>query len=291
MNRISPWRRAVKSLSAFFIGAALAHAQPAVPTERTLVLAKGNQLVMMIGHYVPGSGWKQATERYISTDPGDVFTLFRVDGPMEEVRVVDSFRSLPDSVPAGWSATIKRREKRPDVALGLRGEWMGTSPLQSNTRVVEDPEAIPIVTGYLKSKGYDVQTPHITQALRISLDDATKTYTLVCARSLAPEMTEADPGNVYSVALLRADQAPERKPYILFSQTSHKPHRRTRGDHETRHGTQDTVQVLGVLDIDGDGAQELVLHRRVDGADVVNVFTFRKEHLRRVLEAYKPPYI
>ncbi|HEY0379124.1 MAG TPA: hypothetical protein VGC87_19565 [Pyrinomonadaceae bacterium] len=171
-------------------------------------------------------------------------------------------------------------ETEPGVAVG--GDW-NAMPRVPQMMSTNDPVYRQLVAGILRRHGFARPKVNITQVIRIDLDGDGKEEVLLSATHLAGGLGGADRGMAihaqpgdYSFVLLRRIVKGRVRDIPLVEE--YFPRRRSEPWTPNQH------KVAAVLDLNGDGRMEVVLHGayyegswssvvRLDGDDVVDVFS------------------
>jgi signal peptidase I len=257
---------------------------------RILAFAADNELNMSIGEFVPGKGWIQATEFYISAQPRDVFTLFGVSGRLGEVTIEEKRRPTPGDPPITWTAHIDRGETaRQPYALAIQGSWPEAGE-STEELALDDPRAVHIASEFLRGHGLKIESPYLTQAFEVDLDGDGQPEIVLCAHSDLKALKDDESGDIYAVALVHRIGPGKEKTFALASQISHKPAWQTTDEHKRFYGRRDFYRLLAFHDINDDGKREVVLYRAKDGATQVDVFTYNGRRVRKVLSTFKHHY-
>jgi signal peptidase I len=289
-RRLWPLRKCGKLLVMILILQIAGFAQTKDLRPRILVFAADNVLNMSIGEFVPGKGWIQSTDFYISPQPREVFTLFGVSGKLGAVTIEDKRRPNPDDPPITWSANVDRgATARQPYALAVQGSWPDTET-PARELALDDPHAVHIAADYLKQHGLTVESPYLTQAYEVDLDGDGQPEIVLCAHSDLKALKDGQAGDIYAVALVHRAGPGKEKTFTLASQVSHKPAWQTIDEHKRFYGKRDYFRVLAFHDIKGDGKREIVLYRARDGATQVDTFAYNGRGVRKVLSAFKHHY-
>jgi hypothetical protein len=257
-----------------------------------LAFATWDQLFMGIGRYDPKKGWSSYEGFAHPTQPGDVFTLYTLDGEIARVTNTDPHRTSTWRTPLEWSAHISTWNAGSGEPFALAVP--GPSPLAVDPALRLQPdnaEVVGLVADYLKKRKLNVPAPYLTQAYEVKLSPDGPRAFLVCAHSDASALRDNEAAEVYALALLFVETATGWKSFSLAQQTSHKPASRSIDDHQRLNALRDFYRVLACLDIDGDSRKEIVLYTAKEGfASQIDVFTFDGSRLKNVISTFKHLY-
>jgi hypothetical protein len=258
-----------------------------------LAFATWDQIFMGVGKYEPKTGWTDYHQFQIPYQPGQVFTLYRMDGEVAQVTDQDEFRNDPRHAPVEWSASIGRwykEGKGEPFALAVPG----VSPLKSEparSLPLDDVELQKRVSDYLKKQYLHVDKPLLTQAYEVTLSSGGLKGILISAHSDASAMKDNKSGAVYAVILLQIPQDGQWKTFMLQQQKSFKPAFRSIDEQERLFGKRDFYRVIACLDINGDGWKEIVTYGAEErfGSEV-DIFEFDGRRVNKLLAAFKHLY-
>lgn len=291
--RLISLTRALLSLGlAALIGFAIVPCRAETPSAKQgtfFALATPTRMLMPIGSFVPGHGWRPYTAMYIPLEQGTAFTIYQNGETIAQTSTRQTFRNLPDQEPVDWAPAVAPwKASDIEFALAVRG----TAPVKDDPVIPLRPDDESLrqrLAVFLKSQGLHVAVPFITQAFSLGLDDLGTRGTVVCAHSDASRVREREATDVYAVALVWIEG--QDRPVALRSETSHKPESETLDEHQIHAGLRDFLRVVGMVDLDGDGGKELVLYVSKEGATQADVFSFRKKRFKKVLSVFKHAFL
>jgi hypothetical protein len=261
------------------------------PVEGIVLLAYAREyhLEMLIGQYDPASRrWLPDSHAFIPPPVQAPFTLFGVEGRLGQVVINETFRTPRSEQPWDWNVAISswnRSDTR--VALAVSGEWPPL-PRAAQALPLDDAAATTAVADFLKARRVPVAHPRLTQVLRVDLNGDGREETLVCANSDNAALMDAAPAAVYALALLVVDVNGKTAVLPLRADASYKPANRRVDEHQRLYGRFGTYQVLAVVDIAGDGREQVAVlnDNRSEGPEV-DVYALAGEKVTRLLSTRK----
>jgi hypothetical protein len=290
--------RLLSSLRGFFLSAVCcggllsAAATPeatALPIRFALVI--GSWIRMPIGKYNHAHRWVRGDAYYAPFQPAEFVTVFDVGGKKGVERILSPRRPDPSGFPLEWKAPIERWMPSPDgegyaiAVQGVRPE----GPPAPHAIPLTDPECLRIARETLAQRGLHIETPILTQALKLNLNaDGTDYLLFVSALSDRKALDHMTTESWYALSLMHRHVAGQDQTYTLAAQTSYKPAGRTRLQQEHFYGTPAKSRFLAFADLDGDGKAEIALYTRTTSTIMVDVFTYEGKTPKKVISIEKP---
>ncbi len=232
------------------------------------------QSIWVIGAYDKKRGWQNDRSAYALFKQGMRFAVYK---GRDSAGTVTIGKVRDGDVLGGHVAPTRERVKTtPAVAL------LGASrPVVNRPRVqsLVNPIYQKAAAEPLRHGGLTVSRARLTQHLRVDLNGDGEEEVLLCAHSRSGIGSDLSAvRNDYSLAALRFVSEEKVKTVPLAIES----HRRDRAEGTvamSRH------EILGCLDINGDGRMEVVLYSKQFERDEVQIFTFDGRTPRRVLRA------
>jgi hypothetical protein len=266
-----------------FLAAALlalpAWADAPSPT-RILAFASRQHLGPFIGKFDSRQGWVQPDDFYQPPDQSTPVTIYGLKGRLGEVYVADKRRAAPDGVAAGWSATVSNWpwKEQPHALAVIGREALDAASAREVPR--DDPALVSLVSRALKKKGLQVPVPYLTQSFQADVTGDGQDETLAVAHSDESALRDDVEAFVYAIAIVAESG---KEPVVVASQTAYKPARRSIEEHQRLNGTRDFYRFIAIVDLDGEGAREIVLYNAERDATQVEVFTLDGASLKKRL--------
>jgi hypothetical protein len=292
MNFFS-WQKIRVVVLAASAGIFVAAVSSAAGPGQFMAFATENQAFMGIGRYQPDKGWAPYQLATDAPEPGDLFTIYTMDGKVAQVKNLDHFESNKRLTPAEWSAPISpwyREGSGEPYGVAIHGD-SPVAAAAARSLPLDDPALIKRVASYLKKRHLNVPRPFLTQAYEITLKPGDPPAILVTAHSDASALRDNQAAAIYAIALLEVPEKGSWKDFALSVKTSFKPAFRSIEEHEQLFGKRPFYRFVSCLDIDADSRQEIVLYSaQPQFGTEISVYGFDGSQLRQHLSAFKHLY-
>jgi hypothetical protein len=174
--------------------------------------------------------------------------------------------------------SLQKPIRHPQVLLGIASDW-NPMPRPVVPQSTDQEVYRQAVRDVLRRKGMPNAPVRITQILRVDLEGSGEPSVVLTAEYPAPRSGVTKPKGAYSFVMVRQVVRGGVKIVLLD------------GSFMARYSGQDTLitsrstyQVTGILDVDGDGRMEVVVHGDFYEANSAQVYTVRNGVAKRVLE-------
>lgn len=209
---------------------------------------------LVLGGTVDGR-WEESYDVAPLLRGGEKYRLYRL---REHLGAATGGR--PEELTDGYHGFGVKVEPAPENAAGvfaIGGAW-DALPRLPKLLSTSQPVYIDAVASFLKEKGIVAPQPHLTQVIRTDLDGDGTDEVLVCATNAEPHRIFFEPARGdYSLAILRklvGDRVEtiELGGYYCLEQPPHES-----------PPLGEVLTISAVLDLNGDGVMEVLLHNEV----------------------------
>lgn len=220
------------------------------------------------------NGWlnSEATGKALKT--GALYRLFGLSGEAGKIAAGKAIPN-PDVCPDVWMHELTPETDKP--LIGVSATW-DPAPRKAKQTDTTQPVYIKAAADFLATQGIAKPVVKITQILRIDLEGDGEDEVLLSATHYPNKeggmVTSASAGN-YSFVLLRRVVGGKVQTGLVegeFYPTS------------KEFNAPNRYEVAGLLDLDGDGRLEIVVHSEYYEGAAMSVWQLGKSGLKRVLE-------
>lgn len=231
------------------------HTAPPSPAPVRHAPASGTHAVIDAAGYLLGGwndgDWVSAREMAPNLTGKERYRLYTLTGFIGEAR---GSRAKPDeTTDVGITLSPEFTPQDNEEVIGIAGDW-DALPRVPNSLPTKDTELYIAVRQVLDRNHLPDAPVHITQALRVDLDGDGHDETLISATVPRPEYPDtATQAGDYSLVLLERREQGRMDSSVLS------------GQYIAQAGTGElplAFSVAGVLDVNGDGIQEIIVNSR-----------------------------
>ncbi|MBX7211446.1 MAG: hypothetical protein K1X78_24285 [Verrucomicrobiaceae bacterium] len=247
----------------------------ATATARTADLASFVELPegFIIGGHSK-TGWLNSEAAGKSLKTGVRYRLFGLSGEAGTI-TADKAMPDPDVCPDVWMHEITPETDKP--LIGVSAPWE-PAPRKAKQTDTSQPVYIKAAADFLAAQGIARPVVKITQILRVDLEGDGEDEVLLSATHYPDKqggmVTSASAGN-YSFVLLRRVVGGKLHTSLVEGEFYPTP---------KEFNAPNRYEVTGLLDLDGDGKLEIIVHSKYYEGAATSVWQLGKRGLKRVLE-------
>lgn len=247
-------------------------------TKKTTLLVElfpASPLAMLVGGVRDGK-WIPQEKAALSSVRGVRFRFYSLQGLAGETTTGGIERSETGSEQHYLS--LQKPIRHPEILLGIAADW-NPMPRPVVPQSTDQEVYRQAVRDVLRRKGMPSAPVRITQILRVDLEGSGEPSVVLTAEYPQLRSDVAKPKGAYSFVMVRQVVRGSVKTVLLdgsFMARYPSP--------DTLLTSRSTYQVTGILDVDGDGRMEVVVHGDFYEANSAQVYTVRNGIAKRVLE-------